>query len=301
MKWTRTLPLLALAAFAACDTPDPVNPALDAESLIAEARNPKAACRPTAQLANVTTGTISTGDCVFENAGVVQYEDLFLVNQNKLGQPDRSGATMLTFTGEAPFNAIFGLGRVDQGSPSPVYAFTRFNAGQTGTFRNSFSVVGSSAQYKLWFGGQAPDQLGSYLLTTSVNPTKDTCESGHFVFVEGRVSFDSEIAEGASSCDGFVEVGPFIGTPLNYQYWYVKLLPGQTVEARLTGNTEATTALLAADFGSSKTDLDLGQGPGDTDRSVRLTNERTSERYIYLEVSSVDGTATTYTLSIDAR
>jgi hypothetical protein len=212
---------------------------------------------------------------------------------------DLSGANMLTFTGDADFDAIFGIGGKTGREifPTPVYGFSGFDAGATGTFGNSFSFIGSGPVYSLWFGGQGPGQLGTYALTTSIDPSVDTCENGHWVFLQGDVAFTSDISD-ATSCQGTVTVGPNVGQPLNYQFWYYKLLPGETIELSLTGlDPDPTLTLAAIDFGAGQSALDFSDGPGDTDRSVGFTATR--QVYLYVEVSSAPGVTSGYTLTVD--
>lgn len=263
-----------------------------------EARSARADCRP-AQLSITTTGDVATDDCVFDNGGTPQYEDIYFVNQRRLGMNDLSGASMLTFTGGADFDAIFGIGARTGREifPTPVYGYSSFGAGDTGTFYNSISFIGSAPMYSMWFGGQGPAQLGSYTLTTSIGPSIDTCENGHWVFLQGDIAFTSDISD-ATSCQGTVSVGPNVGQPLNYQFWYYKLLPGETIRLSLTGlDPDPTLVLAAIDFGTGQAELDFSDAPGDADRSVTFTATR--QLYLYVEVSSAPGVSSGYTLTVD--
>jgi len=291
LKHTLVLSAAVLAAGCADDTTEPIA----APTVEAEAKSKRATCRPS-PLSTSTTGEITADDCLFDEAGREQREDIYLAIQSRLGRTDRSGSTMLTFTGAADFDAIFGIGAQSGGEifPDPVYGFARFPAGTTQTFGNSFSFIGSDPVYKMWFGGQDGTQLGSYTLTTTVEPSIDTCENGHWVFLQGEGSFSSDISN-ETSCRGEVTFGPNVGLPLNYQFWYIKLLPGETFTATLDGVTDPTVALAALDFFTGQGDLDLGDGPGDTDRAVSFTATR--QFYLYVEVSSAPDITSPYTLS----
>lgn len=285
----RALPLALVVFAAACTADDPAGPDLDELAVRAEAKdNQRKACRPT-PLTPVATGTIDEGDCAFDNAGTTQYEDIYLVSQGRLGG-SADGATMLTFTGDAAFDMIFGVGEMDgEISPDPVYGYTR-----TPGLPNRFSIAGSDAVYKMWFAGTGPDQLGDYTLTTTVEPTANVCATGHLVFLQGDVAFSSAIADDVS-CQTTVQFGPNVGAPINVQYWYMKLLPGESVTLTLTGVTDPTVALFALGGGADQ--LDLGDGAGDGDRTVTLTAQY--QTYAYLEVSSLQGTGSPYTLQVD--
>lgn len=292
MRWKHTLVLSAGVLAAGC-ADDPTRPVLTAP-VEEEAKSQRAVCRPS-PLSTETTGEIAADDCLFDGAGRAQQQDIYLAIQSRLGRTDRSGSTMLTFTGAADFDAIFGVGaQSGEIFPDPVYGFARFDAGATGIFGNSFSIIGSDPVYKMWFGGQDGTQLGSYTLTTAVEPSIDTCENGHWVFLQGSGSFSSDIANDVS-CRGTVEFGPFVGAPLNYQFWYIKLLPGETFTATLDGVTDPTVALAAIDFGTGQAELDLGDGPGDPDRAISFTATR--QLYLYVEVSSAPDITSPYTLS----
>lgn len=288
--------MATLVAIAACDVQSSVEPTLDPSVEVSGAKSQRADCR-VEQLSSTTTATLEEG-CAFDTGSGIRYEDLYLVNQKRLGMSDLSGASMLTFTGAADFDAIFGLGR--QGPDlfsDPVYGFTRFAGGATDTFGNAFSFVGSKNVYKFWFGGQTSDQLGEYSLTTSIEPTVDTCENGHWVFIQGDARFSSDISD-ATSCQGTVEFGPNVGLPLNYQFWYYRIQAGETVNVELSGLSDDPSLTLAAiDLGTGESVLDFSEGPGDTTRSVSFTASR--DFYLYLEVSSSPGVVSDYTLVVD--
>jgi hypothetical protein len=110
------------------------------------------------------------------------------------------------------------------------------------------------------------------------------------------VSFASEIAEG-QACDDIGRNGPLAGLPVNLHFWSLKLLPGETVDLALTGVTDPTTMLEA--LGAGTPQVDAGDGPGDSDRAVSFTNPASFEIYVRLQVSTADGGATGYSLSID--
>ncbi len=295
MRTRSALPLALAVLAAACTADDPVQPDLDELSVRAEApSNQRKACRP-APLSAVTTGTIDEGDCPFVNAGVTQYEDMYIVSQGRLGG-STDGSTMLTFTGDAAYDVIFGLGEMGgEIAPDPVYGYTR-----TPNLPNAFSIAGSDAVYKMWFAGTGPDQLGDYTLTTTVEPTKSVCETGRLVFLQGDVSFSSSIDD-ASSCLGQVNYGPNAGAPLIYQYWYAKLLAGQEVTLTLEGvdPDEPTVTLAGILLGTPFANLDFASGAGDTDRSVTFTAPAT--RYYYLEVSAAPGASSPYTFRMETR
>lgn len=292
MSLQRTLVLSSAVLLSACGADTPTDHSADVLAAEAASEAQRAACRP-APFSGTTSGEITADDCLFETSNGVQHEDLFLVSQSRLGRDDLSGATMLTFTGSADFNAIYGVGEMS-GSifPEPVYGFARFGAGAVGAFGNSFSLIGSQNVYKMWFGGQNADQLGSYTITTSVEPSIDTCENGHWVFLQGTGGFSSDISN-ETSCRGTVQFGPNVGMPLNYQFWYMKVVAGETLSATLTGVSDPTVALAA--FGPGPGQLDLGNGAGDTERSISFTAASTG--WVYLEVSSAPDVTSAYTLS----
>jgi hypothetical protein len=284
-------------AMVACDGPDVTQP-LEAPTSALEAKSQRASCQARVLSAS-TTGDVTADDCLFTFGTVERLEDLYLVNQSRLGLSDLSGANMLTFDATADFDAIYGVGGFDPREifPTPVYGYARFGAGATATWDNSISIISSERMMKAWIAGETPADLGSYTLSTAVEPSIDTCENGHWVFIRGDVSFTSDISD-ATSCRGIVSVGPNVGADLNYQFWYVKLLEGETLNATLTGlDPDPTLTLAAIDFGSSQADLDFGSGPGATDRSVTFTATR--DLYVYLEVSSAPGVVSPYTLTVD--
>ena len=297
MKTARVLLVSAVTVAAACGG-DIAQPTLDDVSPDFS-KNQRAVCRAQPLALGVTDGSVTTDDCVFTNAdGGTQYEDLFLVNQGRLGAAD--GNTMATFSVETDdFNWIFGLGGFDGKEifPTPVYAA---RAGFAGSFdwRNTISVIGGEPVYKMWVGGRDDAQLGDYTLTTSANPVGNVCTEGHLVYLQGDVSFSSTITE-STACEGEVEFGPNIGTPLSFQYWYVAMNEGETVTLALDGVQDETVTAAIIDFGTGESVLDFSEGDGDTDRFVSFTAGR--RVYLYVEVSMVrgEGRSSPYTATID--
>lgn len=298
MRYPSLMAAACVMAAVACDVQDVTQP-LEAPASAAEAKSQRAACSARA-LSSTTTGVVAVDDCLFTAGTVERHEDLYLVNQRRLGMPDLSGANMLTFGATADFDAIYGIGGVDPREvfPTPVYGYARFTAGSTSTRGNSFSLISSETTLKAWFAGETTADLGSYSLSTSIEPSIDTCENGHWVFIQGDVSFSSGISD-ARSCQGTVTFGPNAGSPLNYQFWYVKVHAGETLNATLAGlDPDPTLVLAAIDFGTGQSELDFGTGPEATERSVSFTATR--DLYVYLEVSSAPGVTSPYTLTVDA-
>lgn len=266
------------------------------------AGNLRAQCKITPLRPATVFGTITTDDCPFDNGGIEQREDLYLVQQGR--QKSRGGDSMLTFTVETlDFDWIFGIGDQNPGGvfPDPVHAFRRGPAGVydiNGFAINTFSIVGAEPVYKLWVGGQGPEQLGEYSLDTRTEATTDTCEAGHRVYLQGDVTFSSSIAN-ERSCRGTIEFGPNAGLPLNYQYWWVRLDAGETITLSLSGIEDPTMAAAIVDFGTGEVALDLGAGPGDTDRSVTFTTSRTAD--FYVEVSSAPDVTSPYDLTFEVQ
>ncbi len=298
MRYPSLLAAACVMAVAACDVQDPTQP-LDVPTSAVEARSQRASCHA-GMLAPTTAGAVTADDCLFESGSVTRHEDLFLVNQRRLGMSDLSGATMLTFSATAGFDAIFGVGGFDPREvfPTPVYGNASFPAGSASGWGNSFSLVSSETMLKAWIAGQTAADVGAYTLSTSMAPSIDTCENGHWVFIQGDVAFSSAISD-ATACEGTVQFGPYIGAPLNFQFWYVKLRAGETLHATLTGSDFDPSIVLAAiDFGTSQSALDFSAGPGDDDRAVSFTATR--EFYLYLEASSAPGVEAAYTLTVDS-
>lgn len=301
MKHSRFVLFTTLAFAAACGTEDIAEPTLDVDAQFA--KNQRAACRAQVLAPGTTSGTVSADDCVFTNLnGGEQYEDLYLVNQGRLGTND--GNTMATFSLETEdFNWIYGLGGF-QGKeifPTPVYAFRRGPAGvyefPSGFSRNTFSIIGGEPMYKIWVGGQDDAQLGDYTLTATANPVTNTCTTGHRVYLQGDVSFSSSITDG-TSCAGTVQFGDFIGEPLSFQYWWVRMSPGETITMALDGIQEETTAAAIIDFGGDFV-LDLGDGEGDTDRFVSFTAQSRTDIYVEVSMRGGEGRSTPYTMTVD--
>lgn len=296
----RQLPgLLLLAALsAACDTGELVQPVTDDLLVTAEAKTDKA-CKPR-MLAPNQSGVVTADDCVFDiGNGSVRYEHTFRVNQARLGNKDVGGNSMLTFTMETTdFDAIFGLGGFDKsGFPDPVYAFRRFPAGQyyaTNGFQlNSFSIIGGELQYGMWVGGDTDADVGAYTLTTRVDGISHTCIENRRVYLQGSVAFDYSITN-ENSCRGTVSVGPYIGAPLNYQYWWTRLRAGQTVTVEVEGAGDPTMTLALIDWWGDAV-LDFSDGAGDTTRSATFTAPRNME--LYVEVSSAPDVVDDYRLA----
>lgn len=298
MRFARPLvmPLVALAA--ACGGADLAQPVLDDLEPSFAKTNARALCRPTVIQPGANVGTVTTDDCVFNNGSVDQYEDIYLVPQGRLGTG--GGSQMATFALEAPgFHWIFGLG--GQGRdvfPNPVYAFRRGAAGNyvVGGFKiNTFSLIGGEGVYKMWVGGQGPAQLGDYTLTATAEPVSNTCAKGHRVYLQGTVTFSSSI-DNDTACRGTVQFGPYAGAPLNYQYWWIRVFPGETVTLAVDGVQHASMAAAIIDFGTNQAQLDLGDGPGDADRFVSFTATQRTD--LYVEVSSAPDVVSTYTATV---
>lgn len=253
------------------------------------------ACRTT-DLKAVHSDKIKKNDCLF---GDGQREHLFRADQSALGLPDLSGASMLTFTPEAGFNGIFGVANWDESRfGDPVYGYNNFVAGSTA---RTFSIIGSDPEYKLFFSGVDETQLGKYTLTTTVAGSADSCESGSRTFLQGSVAFSSAISD-ATSCLGEVAVGPFVGAPLRYQFWYAKVTTGQEVTVEIDGvdgdDESVTLAVIVFAAGGQPphfAQLDFSDGPGDTDRSINFTAPFTA--YYYVEVSASPGVTSPYDLT----
>lgn len=304
MRNTRILLVSAVTLLAACGG-EIANPTLDdVEPNLA--KSARAQCAPSVLGPGATSGSVTEDDCLFFNGFTDQYEDLYLVPQGRLGTQD--GNVMATFSLEAEsFNWIFGLGGNvgREVFPTPVYAFRTGPAGvytaPNGFSLNTFSIIGGEPIYKMWVGGRGPTELGDYTLSVSANPVTNTCVTGHRVYLQGDVSFSSTLAD-ANSCEGVVEVGPNVGSPLSYQYWWVRMSAGETITLALDGVEEVTTAAAIIDFNSPnpmdwQVSLDLGDGEGDADRFVSFTAQRRTD--IYVEVSALRGRTTGYTATVD--
>lgn len=290
MRCSKTLVLSAVFLAAACAPQD--NPTEPRFAVVPEKGKPQAiACRPT-DLSAIETGKIKKNDCLFVNGdGVEQRENIFRVDQLALGLPDLSGANMLTFTPDAEFDGIFGVANWDQTQfGDPVYGYNTFTANNTD---QTFSIIGSSPEYKLFFSGADATQLGKYTLTTTVAASTNTCESGSLTFLEGSVAFSSTITN-YNSCPGKVAVGEHLGDPLQYQYWYAKLKQGQTVTVSIDGvdGNDQAIVLAAIAWRTSFAKLDFSEGEGDTDRSITFTAP--FQAYYYIEVSGAPGVNSPY-------
>lgn len=255
-------------------------------------------CQPSPLAPGTNYGTLEAGDCYY---GILdQPEDIYLVSQGRLKSSKSN--QMATFSMEDNgFNWTFGLGLNTGGVfPDPVHASRRGPAGvyDVGGFSiNTFSVIGEAPVYKMWVGGQDSTQLGDYSLTASVEPVSNTCERNYRVYLQGNVTFDADINNG-NSCEGIIQFGPHAGNPLNYQYWWVLVTPGQTVTLNLSGVGEETMAAAIINWSTNQAELDLGDGAGDTDRSVTFTSEYRA--LLYVEVSSVPDVDANYTFSFES-
>ena len=306
MKRMRFLLLATVAFAAACGAEDIAQPVLDDIDPAFAKNNQRSQCRASVVAPGANQGTVSADDCVFPGDHGNQYEDLYLVNQGRLGT--RDGNQMATFALETEdFDWIFGFGGFvgKEIFPTPVYAFRSGPAGvysapwPGGPFPefnfNTFSVIGGEPVYKMWVGGQSEEQVGDYTLTVSANPVSNTCAEAHRVYLQGDVSFSSSISDD-NACEGVAVEGPFPGTLLSLQYWWVRMSAGETITLELDeidGNTVA-----AAIFGPGGFDVDVGDGSGDTDRSVTFTTPIRAD--IYVEVSVVRGNTASYTATVDA-
>lgn len=286
----RAAPLLALILATACaPQDDPTQPDL---AVVPDGKPQDIACRPS-NLKATQKGKIKANDCLF---GTDQREDLFRVDQLTLGLPDLSGAHMLTFTPETEFDGIFGVSNWDETRfGSPVYGFRTFWVDD----QRTFSLIGSSEEYKLFMSGIDATQLGKYKLTTTVSASTNSCETGSQAFIQGTVAFSSSISD-ANSCAGQIAVGPNSG-PINYQYWYAKLTEGQEVTVSIDGVDEDDDTIVLAVIvwgtnGPVFSRLDFSAEAGDTDRSITFTAPFTS-RWYWIEVSSRPGVSSPYNLS----
>jgi hypothetical protein len=257
-------------------------------------------CVPAPLQPGYNQGTIDEQDCLYTGGGTDQYEDLYIISQGRLksNRPD----SMATYTLEdGGFDWIFGLGPMSGAIfPDPVTAFRRGNAGVwdiDGFAINTFSLIGSDPTYKMFVGGQDPAQLGNYALTASEEPVSNTCEKNHRVYLHGDVSFSSSISSD-NSCLGEVVIGPNLTVEINYQYWWVRVSPGDTISMSLDNVEDETVAAAIIEWGVGW-DLDLGDGEGDTDRSVTYTAENPA--YIYVEVSSASDRESDYTLQFETE
>lgn len=300
MKADRLVIAVCLTFIASCGGDDLVQPGLDdLEPSLAKV-NQRATCRPSVLTPGANQGTVSADDCVFNNGTEDQYEDLYIVPQGRLGT--MNGNQMATFALEAEdFDWIFGFGgKTGEIFPNPVYAFRRGPAGvytsSTGFAINTFSVVGGEAVYKMWVGGQSTSDVGDYTLTAAAAPVSNSCATGHRVYLQGNVTFTSSIENG-NSCRGTIAIGPHIGQPLNYQYWWIRVSAGETITLELNGVEEPTMAALIIDWGLNQASLDLGDGPGDTNRFVTFTAQRRTD--IYVEVSTIPDVVAAYTATVD--
>lgn len=294
MRIRRSLLLSIALVVSACAQQDaPTAPQL---SVIPEKGKPQEiACRR-AELKPDQNGKIKTNDCLF---GVDQREDRYHVDALGLGMPDLGGGHMLTFSADAKFDGIFGVQKWDPVElNSLVYGYARFTGGNP----NSFSLIGSDPEYAFYFSGADGTQTGKYRLTTTVEPSSNTCSTGRLVFLQGTVGFDGTINDD-NACDGTVAVGPNVGNPLKFQYWYVKLDAGQSATLSIDGvDGSAQTVTLAVirwgEDGPLNSWLDFSTSAGDTDRSITFTAPAFG--YYYLEVSSLPGDGSDYHLSFSA-
>jgi hypothetical protein len=159
-------------------------------------------------------------------------------------------------------------------------------------------IVGDP-EYKLSIGGLDQTQLGSYTLTTEVGHGGDfTC--GDFPVMVGSTQFSSQIS-GGNSCAGTIEFGPNKGQPLIYQGRGAQLEAGKTYTISITGlagGDEAVALFVAAVPLAPAIDhqLDLGDGVGDTERTVTFTASRSG--LYYIEVSNAPEAMSNYTLTL---
>jgi hypothetical protein len=128
MRVSKVGPLVSIFVPASCATETPTQPGVEELGVLAhkKAQSPKSDKSDKSQksdksgksgksgesdgcriktLKPVQKGTIKETDCTF---GTGQREDLYRVDQDKLGQPDLSGATVLTFTPDAEFDGLYG-------------------------------------------------------------------------------------------------------------------------------------------------------------------------------------------------
>ncbi|MEA3246617.1 MAG: hypothetical protein U9Q74_10735 [Gemmatimonadota bacterium] len=252
------------------------------------------ACK-TKDLKAVQKGKITANDCLFEGT---QRENLYRADQQALGLPDFSGSHMLVFEQDAEFDGIYGISDWDD-TPfgDPVFGYQTFVANDAS---RSFAVIGSDPEYKLFVSGADETQLGKYTLTTSVATSANSCETGRRTVLQGNVAFSSAITD-ATSCEGVVEVGPYVGQPLNYQFWYAKLTTGQNVTVRADGidGDDPSVTLAVIVFGSPFAQLDFSSGAGDTDREISFTVP--FDAYYYVEVSSSPGVSSPYHLTFTSE
>jgi hypothetical protein len=196
MEITRAIPFAAFAVALGCHQGDrPTEPQFALQT--ADAKPQTVACKPN-DLKAVQHDKIKKNDCLFGNG---QRELLYRVDQLALGLPSLDGSHMLTFTPTAEFNGLTGFSEWDE-TPfgDPVFGYQTFTANNSD---RSFSVIGSSPEYKLFVSGADSTQLGKFTLTTTVAPTANSCESGSRAFLQGSVAFSSAISD-ATSCQGQV-------------------------------------------------------------------------------------------------
>lgn len=272
----------------------------------------------TRTLKNVQKGTIRANDCLFD-AG--RRGNLYRADQQTLGLPDLTGATMLQFVPDAGFDGTLGFspwrdarglsdahdaqGNFDQDDSvfgDLVLGYQTFAAHDTS---RSMAVIGSAPTYKMFVAGSDSTQRGKYTLTTSVAASANSCETGRRTFLQGNVAFSSAITD-ATSCAGVVEVGPYIGQPLNYQFWYARLVSGQNATVRIEGidPDDPSVTLAVIVWGPPGLplpfpQLDFSAGAGDTDRAVSFTAP--VDAFYYVEVSSSPGVSSPYRLTFTSE
>jgi hypothetical protein len=240
------------------------------------------------------TANISTNDCLFQGT---QYEDIYrLVTADLVQQSGQSfvGSPKLTLTASTDFNGVLGFQGADPGLFQGLVHRFRNNLTPAGPV--SFSMIGGEPEYKVFIGGLSQTELGSYTLSTTVAPGGEiTCDD--VLVMAGSAVFPSEIND-ANSCAGTIAFGPNVGQPLMFQPRYARLEAGKSYTISVTGIMADPVALfvsaLPLSSGVDQT-LDLSSGAGDPDRSVTFTASQNG--FYYMEVSSVPGNASGYTLS----
>lgn len=237
------------------------------------------AARPvSATQATSVNGTLRTGDCVFAaGTETPQLEDFFVLTTTQTAAYHLA----VTTSGFRPTMGVkAATAHPDSGT---VYAFRGAAAGAT---ESKVEVILAPGTYHIWAGNR--DGLGEGTYKLDVTPVSGDNRSGcRAYFIRPPLDM-SQAIDGATDCIQQIAVSPdpaFIGQTIAEEYYYVKVLPGQTLRVTTSPvSGEAGFAPFPTIFLPNGAVQDAGAGPT---RTVSFTAPAAIQGYVLVGVSSV--------------